>query len=256
MFQVYVDDSGRGEDQNNPLFVLAGYVGRARNWLGAVDDLQRIMRKEPRLDYLKGKEAASLKDHFNGWSEAERDAKLAEMIGVLNKYKMIALSIGIRYADFNRILARPKGAMKNPYALAFCHVVVWMLDSARKNPVRETIELIFDQGVIGRERNIRAAYEGMMGHLLKEMTDLLIGRPQFEDDWKFLPLQMADLFAWHSRRDYIEQLASRGTRRLESNVWNSLRTSQGKGLFLNANDLAEFKRRSDARFGFYRPSRG
>jgi hypothetical protein len=247
MLQVYVDDSGRGENPNNPIFVLAGYAGRARNWLGAADDLQRIMRKKPTLEYLKGKEAAALNGHFTGWTAEDRDAKLAEMIAVLNKYRMIAISIAVSYSDFKRILATPKGAMKNPYALAFSHVVVWMLDSAAKKQSREKIELIFDQGIIGRERNIDAAYKGMMDHLPKEMTDLLVGRPRFEDDKCFLPLQMADLFAWHSRRDYVEQITSRGTRRYHSNLWDVLRTTNGKALLIGPSELLEFKRRSDAR---------
>jgi hypothetical protein len=176
------------------------------------------------------------------------------MIAALNKYRMIAISVAVSYSDFNRILAMPKGAMKNPYALSFCHVVTWMLESAFTKPSRERIELIFDQGIIGRERNISAAYEGMMERLPKQMTDLLVGRPRFEDDKYFLPLQMADLLAWHGRRDYAEQITSRGARRWQSSVWDALRTTQGKALLLKSSDLAEFKRRSDARFGFYAPS--
>lgn len=247
MLQVFVDDSGRGENADNPIFVLAGYAGRVQNWEAAADDLQRIMRKEPKLDYLKGKEAAALNGHFAGWSAEDRDAKLAAMIAVLNKYRMIAISIAVSYSDFNGILATPKGAMKNPYALAFSHVVVWMLDSAAKKPSREKIELIFDQGIIGRKRNIDAAYAGMVDHLPKNMIDLLVGRSRFEDDKCFLPLQMADLFAWHSRRDYAEQIASSGARRYQSNVWDALRTTRGKALLLRSSDLLEFKRRSDAR---------
>jgi hypothetical protein len=247
MLQVFVDDSGRGENRDNPVFVLAGYAGRARNWEAAVDDLQRIMRKKPRLDYLKGKEAAALNGNFTGWTAKDRDAKLAEMVAVLVKYRMIAISVGVSYADFNRILAKQAGPMKNPYALTFAHVVVWMLDSAVKMQSRERLELIFDQGVIGRERNINAAYKGMMDHLPKTMTDLLVGRPRFEDDKYLLALQMADLFAWHSRRDYYVQLQSRSTRRLESNTWDALRRVQGKSLYLKPADLEEFKRRSDAR---------
>ncbi len=66
MLQVFVDDSGRGENQENPVFLLAGYVGRVRNWEAAADALQRNMRKSPKLEYLKGKEAASLTGNFAG----------------------------------------------------------------------------------------------------------------------------------------------------------------------------------------------
>ncbi len=121
-----------------------------------------------------------------------------------------------------------------------------MLDSVVKKPSREKLELIFDQGVIGRERNIKAAYEGLMDHLPRQMTDLLVGRPRFEDDKCLLPLQMADLFAWHCRRDYYEQIRSNGARRWESSAWNVLRSVHGKALYLREPDLLEFKRRSDA----------
>jgi len=54
MLQVFVDDSGRGENPDNPVFVLAGYAGRARNWEAASDDLKRIMRKKPGLSEGQG----------------------------------------------------------------------------------------------------------------------------------------------------------------------------------------------------------
>ena len=76
MLQVFVDDSGRGENQENPVFLLAGYAGRVRNWEAAADALQRIMRKSPKLEYLKGKEAASLTGNFAGWHAEQRDSKL------------------------------------------------------------------------------------------------------------------------------------------------------------------------------------
>ncbi len=199
------------------------------------------MKARPVLDYLKGKEAASLSGNFKRWTPEQRDAKLKAMIAVLRKYRMLALSFAVTYSDFNRILATPKGLMKTPYALAFCNVVVWMLDSAMKKPSRERIELIFDGGIIGRERNIAEAYRGMIEKLPKSAMDLLVGKPRYEDDREFLPLQMADLLAWHSRRDYAEQLAV--GKQYESPVWDELRTVGGKSLLMRPMHLLDFKRR-------------
>ena len=243
MLQVFVDDSGRGENQDNPIFVLAGYGGRVRNWAAANDDLQRIMKARPVLEYLKGKEASSLSGNFAGWTAEQRDAKLTAMIAVLRKYRMVALSFAVTYADFNRILATEKGLMKTPYALAFCNVVVWMLDSVFKKESREKIELIFDGGIIGRERNIVEAYKGMADKLPRSHMDLLVGKPRFEDDREFLPLQMADLLAWHCRRDYAHQLAT--GKQYESPVWDELRTLSGKALLMRPVHLSDFKRRWD-----------
>jgi hypothetical protein len=241
MLQVFVDDSGRGENEANPIFVLAGYAGTVRNWEAAADDLQRIMKAQPVLNYLKGKEAASLSGNFKGWTPEQRDAKLKAMIAVLRKYRILALSFAVTYSEFNRILATPKGLMKTPYALAFCNVVVWMLDSAMKKRSREKIELIFDGGLIGRDRNIKDAYRGMIENLPKSAMDLLVGKPRFEDDREFLPIQMADLFAWHCRRDYAEQFAT--GKQYESPVWDELRTLNGKSLLMRPMHLIDFKRR-------------
>ncbi|MGB9380686.1 hypothetical protein [Candidatus Binatus sp.] len=54
MLQVYIDDSGRGVD---PVFVLAGYVGRLRNWEEFSDRWQATLRENPTIDYLKATEA-------------------------------------------------------------------------------------------------------------------------------------------------------------------------------------------------------
>jgi hypothetical protein len=251
VLQLFADDSGRGEAADNPVFVLAGYIGRVQNWEGAVDDLQRIMQKKPILKYLKGTEAAALKGNFKGWTEKERDAKLAEMIRVLHKYRMSMFSIGVTYRDFNRILAQPKGVMKNPYMFTFANMVGLLLNSIVAKTPREKIELIFDQGTIGRERDIQAAWKGMVMGLPEELKGILIGRPRFEDDRCFLPLQMADLLAWHFRRNYYEILSSNRTRQLESNVWHALRTINGKELYLTPAVLLESKRRAEVeRFTF------
>lgn len=42
MLQVCVDDSGRGQE---PVFVLAGYVGRDRNWIEFHRDWSDLLKK-------------------------------------------------------------------------------------------------------------------------------------------------------------------------------------------------------------------
>jgi hypothetical protein len=54
MLQVFIDDSGRGVD---PVFVLAGYVGRVRNWEDFSDRWQKVLKQPPAIEYLKATEA-------------------------------------------------------------------------------------------------------------------------------------------------------------------------------------------------------
>jgi hypothetical protein len=99
MLQVFVDESGRGETAQNPIFVAGGYAGSVRNWKSSTDELQKIMRRKPALEYLKGAEAASLSGNFAGWTAQQRNAKLAQMIAVLRKNRMIAISCAVTYRD-------------------------------------------------------------------------------------------------------------------------------------------------------------
>jgi Protein of unknown function (DUF3800) len=240
VLQAWIDDSGRGNEADSSVFVLAGYAGPSSSFEGFADDWQVIMREEPRLDYLKGKEANALDRNFKGWTPEQRDAKLEKLIAVIRKYDLIAISFAINYRDFNRVLREPKGVLKNPYGVAFAHVVGWLMNSAQVKPEREEIELIFDQGVVARGKTIEAAYRGRQESIPEEAISLLVGRPRFEDDKRYLPLQAADLFAWNVRRDYVEQLTNRRT--WESPTWTALRTGiRGKPLYMGVKELTDFK---------------
>ncbi len=240
VLQAWIDDSGRGNEADSLVFVLAGYAGWVQNFKDLSDDWQTIMREEPALPYLKGKEANALVGHFRGWTAEQRDAKLERLIGSIRRNKLIAFSLAVNYRLFNRILGRQKGVFKNPYGIAFAHIATWLLHSAHVKAEREEIEMIFDQGVLAREREITDAYIGMKEGIPKDAMDLLVGRPRFEDDKRNLPLQAADLFAWNVRRDYVEQLNNH--RRWESATWTALRTDiHGIGLYLGEKELREFK---------------
>jgi hypothetical protein len=242
VLQAWIDDSGRGKESDSPVFVLAGYAGPVQSFYSFSDDWQAIMRQAPALPYLKGKEANALVGHFKGWTAEQRDAKLENLIAVIRKHDLIAVSVAINFRDFNRILAEPKGVLKNPYGVAFAYMVGWLMHSANVKPEREEIELIFDQGTLAREKEIEDAYKGMKGAIPKEAMDLLVGRPRFEDDKRHLPLQAADLFAWNVRRDLVEQLKTGKT--WESRTWTALRTGiRGKPMYLGEKDLHDFKTR-------------
>ncbi len=245
MLQAWIDDSGRGKESDSPVFVLAGYAGPVQKFERLTDDWQATMREEPALAYLKGKEANALVGNFKGWTPEQRDAKLEKLIASIRKHDLIALSVAVNYRDFNRTLREPKGVLKNPFGVAFAHMAGWLMHSAHVKPEREEIEMIFDHGVLAREKEIEDAYQGMKWAILKEAMDLLVGRPRFEDDKRHLPLQAADLFAWNVRRDLVEQLTN--GKRWESPTWTELRTGiKGIPIYLGGKELIEFKNRNDA----------
>jgi hypothetical protein len=241
VLQAFIDDSGRGKESDNPIFVLAGYAGSFKSFCDLADDWQAIMREEPALAYLKGKEANALDKNFKGWTEEQRDAKLDKMIASIRKHELIALSLVIKYRDFNRIPREPSGFFKNPFGITFAQMVAWLMNSAIVKREREEIELIFDEGVLARKKTIEDAYKGLKEALLsKDALDLLVGKPRFEDDRRYLPLQAADLLSWNVRRDCVEQLTT--GKRWESPTWTALRTGiKGVALHFHEKELRDFK---------------
>ena len=72
MLQVWIDDSGTDQE---PAFVLAGYVGRVGPLESFADDWQRLLKERPVLDYVKGEEAHHRRNQFQGWPIEQRDAR-------------------------------------------------------------------------------------------------------------------------------------------------------------------------------------
>lgn len=59
VLQAFFDDSGRGKESDSPVFVLAGYTGSKATFVSFANDWQAVLREEPTLEYVKGKEANS-----------------------------------------------------------------------------------------------------------------------------------------------------------------------------------------------------
>jgi hypothetical protein len=203
-------------------------------------------------------EAQGLKDAFRGWTTIQRDKRLMEMAKLINRYAMLAMDLTIDISAFNRILKRPKRLFKNPYAVAFAHIPTWVLASGSQRKTIEKIELIFDRGVLSRDDAIRDSYIGMMTHLPPNLTALLHGRPRFEDDKEVLPLQAADLWAWHVRRQHFEAMNGN---RWESPVWSELTKINTRTIHLGERELTEYRDRLVRRgvqfqlVGFVMPNR-
>ncbi len=227
MLQAWIDDSGRGQE---PVFVLAGYIGRTRNWIGFSHDWSELLRKH-RLRYLKGNEAGRL-----------ADKTILQFVSLIRRYALSGVRVVIPHRDFHDVLKNDTIAksgrwyFKQPYYLAFDCVFGSVLGYVRRRPHFEKTEFIFDYDVVDR-RSLKLAYS----HLLKSLgTDasLIEGEPTFRDDKCFVPLQAADLLAWYVRRYHSERAEGRA---FESPVWSALCELEEIQLELNREQLAALR---------------
>jgi Protein of unknown function (DUF3800) len=198
--QAFSDDSA-SETGDRRLF-MAGYVNRAEAWSSFAEAWATGLQEYPSIGYLKMVEAVNLRDQFKGWGPEQRDEKLRCLARIIHHFKPLSfefsLSRKIYYSDVKP--AAPRG-LGNPYFSCAFSVVSGIARFVDSQQLRLPIDFIFDeQTEISSDINL--FFEFMTQSLPKGVRQLINGNPIFRDDKMFLPLQAADMLAWHTRRGH------------------------------------------------------
>jgi hypothetical protein len=183
---------------------MAGLIGHSVDWAKFSDEWAAALINGPRrLDYFKMKEAAGLNNQFYGWSEIERDNKLRELCGIINRYAKIVtwsvIDLEAHAQIWAKHLVKPNS---EPYFWPFQNTILATCFTLWDAGVREKFEAIFDHQLIFGPR-AKAWYQTVreIGFLREpEAASILPIDPLFRDDKNFLPLQAADLYAWTIRK--------------------------------------------------------
>lgn len=201
MLICVLDDSG--SNQQGEAFVLAGYVASASAWDTLSAHWQEALNKEPKLKYFKMREAAALRDQFDGWSGAQRDERVMEFVTIIRDSRpLVGLTSAIFWEDLNRISAEFPEVPLPAYDLLFHGSMAVLHNYCRRHGVTEKIDFVFDEQGSWSKRTGRS-YTYAEQIFTDEERSLLGNRPVHRDDREFLPLQAADLIAWQTRR-FIE----------------------------------------------------
>jgi len=197
--QAFVDDSRSDVDGGN--LILAGYVHTADRWLRFSNDWREALHAIPKIQYFRMVEANNLRGQFRGWKEPERDAKLVSLAKLIYEYNPWSFECWVSKTAFDRIL-KPVAPydLKNPYLVCFYGAIVTAARfQASEGMKPDPIDFVFDeQGGLGSF--VVSWYEWIKQWQSPSISAVLGSTPIFRDDKKVLPLQAADLLAWHLRR--------------------------------------------------------
>jgi len=249
VLQVFIDESGRGQE-GEPVFVLAGYAARVQAWEGFADEWQKTLNRSPKIEYLKGKEAIGLYGQFKGWTEKARNRRVLEFVAIVNKYAKFAVTLAVHKPEFNRILKQNSGALKKLYVPAVATITLGVLASVFKQPTFEKLEFIYDEGML-HGKVFEDAYQAMMRELPIEAIRRIGKKSRMENDKEFLPLQAADLLAWHFRNDLVYKWQNQ---LYESPVWAALKNVRHMDLSMTTGFMTEQRRRLELLAGTRRES--
>ncbi len=215
MLTAFLDESGSAEDGKD--LVLAGYCQRASVWTAFSDEWQAVLDAAPIIPHFHMHEAESKKGVFLGWDQDAIRRKVSDLADVIVKHELWSVECRISVAAFNRIL-KPVAPfdLQNPYFYLFSGVIEALAQLHIQDGVESPVDVVMDQHeaspyVIG-------LYPVLKMYMAPERAAMLGDSPIFRDDQKVLPLQAADLLAWHIRRAG-EKRNARERRRVHSKLF-------------------------------------
>ncbi|MCL4710686.1 MAG: DUF3800 domain-containing protein [Pseudorhodoplanes sp.] len=197
---AYIDDSA--SHVGDQRLFMAGYLNRAEQWALFSEAWDEELRAAPAIEYLKMAEAQNLRDQFTGWTPGGRDEKLRGLARVIRHFQPFSFEFSVSRAQYSSIVkpASPRG-LGNAHFVCCFGMVSSLARYADGAGVRMPIKFIFDQQD-GVSTDIGLFFDRMTQSLPKSARKLISGSPTFEDDKLVLPLQAADMLAWHVRREH------------------------------------------------------
>lgn len=197
VLQAYIDDSGT----DGEVLILAGFIADVATWARFSADWQEILDMRPPWKSFKAAEAARL----SGDESRERTKFFFKVIDRHLK-NFVAVSVDVaaidRAIDASRIPREVIGeGLQNPYMWALRVLPDGLAQHQRAMGLHHPVDFIFDER--GEERWVRESWDQIKRLMKREAAQLLGEKPRFENDEHFLPLQAADLFAWHVRKSWI-----------------------------------------------------
>jgi hypothetical protein len=192
VLQAFIDDSASDSRHDRRLF-LAGYLATVDVWERFSDDWAAVLSQPPVLRSLH------MSGSWAGFTAAQKEAKIDALVGVLAKYRPLSIECSISQRDYVEIV-RPNAPydLRHPYFTCFMGILNGVSKLLYDEGLDGPVDLIFDeQGNVGT--NAAIWYE-VIKQMIPGLAGNLGGQPIFRKDEDMIPLQAADLLAWHVRR--------------------------------------------------------
>ena len=203
VLQAWFDESGKGQE---PIYLLAGYVGKKTMWEAFADDWQAELdpKSSPTLS------ACQRVPVIQRLHPEERIERLLRFVAIIRKHQPVGITYILKHEEyrefFNIIKEHPtitpaeRRMLKNPYYHSF--TVILKLDAEGagaetgtirgsgndRSPIRQDMDRI---------QRLKVGFASFVKSVKKQnpdYLDLLINKDaECRDDEVFLPLQACDL---------------------------------------------------------------
>ncbi len=202
MLRVYADESfGRHEPGLQSVCVAAGYMASPAVWPKVTRDWRAVLDAPPKISYFRMREFLEDTGAFEGLHE-QKPAKFDGLVAVLRRYsaELTWLESAITWDEFDHGLSEgTRLVLKTP--VYFC-LAGLALGAFSAMAASEPLRFVFDE-LGGLETDIHQKW-GLMAAFLPASARRDLGPLEFADARATIPLQCADLIAWHARQKFLD----------------------------------------------------
>lgn len=198
---AYFDETGHGQDPNTKLLGLVGCVAPPESWLKLEIKWKAVLSAES-LPYFHMNEFAHSRKTFKGWKDdnKRRDKIYGELWSIILEAAVLPIGSFVVMRDYNRTL---KDKEHNPLSDAYYLCYLQCL---------KFIAGYIEFGIIDKVSTFFDDKEGFKGEAfriydrIKYRFQGKIPQPVFRNMREFIPLQVADVIAYESKKELERQL--------------------------------------------------
>lgn len=205
MLQCFIDDSGNSPDGG--LFVLAGYIMNEKRWEDFTERWYAQLQRDFPIDYCRMSDAESGEGPFAGMDRIHRNRKVKDLALVIHECNPVPFVCQMEWKDWIEIAEGnlPPG-FDVPYAVLFYQMMKSVADFQVKSDELGSfgylpVDFIFDEQGAAESKCLKW-YHPLKDKVAEPHKTMMSNTPQFKDDRQVMPLQAADMLAWHLRREY------------------------------------------------------
>lgn len=215
----YLDDSGK--DPQNPITTLAGYIAKDAGWAAYEREAEPWFTKYG-VSVLHAKELHDTDGEFEGWPVLKKQAFVSRVCQPRAAHLMMGLSVSAVKGQYQlRKAERGRKRTATPYAFCFNVLVDWIMRDIRIGPVSNTAGVAF---VLESGHENNAEVEKEFHAIRQQHPEIapLLESICFVSKESCRAIQLADLFAFYSRRNdaamYRARAAGRESHKIETMI--------------------------------------
>jgi hypothetical protein len=216
MIHLFLDDSGKESQPQNPWVCMAGYLADYEPLIGLHGTWRQLMLRHG-IQEIHMKQLIPMAGMYQnlGWDHDKRDAVVQDFVRAINETRMSGVGVAVETAAWAKCKKEhPSPAWGTIQQFCLERLLSRVIEQMHDAGIDDTLALVFDTDPdFGPNRfNLFCALMGHDPRATRRLSSITFGHPVY-----YPGLQAADLLVWETRKELMQKREGyRSTRRWEA----------------------------------------